>query len=194
MPLDTPNIVRGFLLCLLFTSFLVRNRGNNMRHAFYWILIFVVIGVGYSCKELVGNTKDRFLSHLLPGYAVVVNNEIRVQKADDGHFYLFVALNGKSVKFLIDTGATSVVLSRSYATTLGLDPNTLKFNTMMRTANGMTRNAPVFLETFEVAGFVLHDFPAYISEVEMDGCMLGMSFLKRLKSYEMNGDTLKLRY
>lgn len=194
MPFDTPSIIKGLILCSFLGVFLIRKRGNNLRLAFYWIVIFLAIGIIYSYQDFFTDAKDRLLSHMIPGYVVTTGQEIRVQKANDGHFYIFAKLNGTRIRFLVDTGATSVVLPRSYAKILGLDPNKLIFNIPSQTANGETNSASVAVTTFEVANLKFHNFPVHISEVEMEGALLGMSFLKRLKAYEFDTNTLKLKY
>jgi aspartyl protease family protein len=102
-------------------------------------------------------------------------------------------VNGRSADFMADTGATLVVLTYEDAARLGLSPHSLEFNGMAQTANGIARVAPVSLDRVQVEDITVRDVPAVIAEKgALATNLLGMSFLGRLKSFQMQGSELVL--
>jgi len=119
-------------------------------------------------------------------------------KADDGHFYAeaLVAADrnaGSRVRFLVDTGATSVALTRADAARLGLDIDGLDYAVPVATANGAIRAAAVRLDRVTVSGLTLDDVDALVLEGGLTQSLLGMSYLGRLSKVEASGDALILR-
>jgi aspartyl protease family protein len=108
-----------------------------------------------------------------------------------GHYETAGAVNGKSVHFLVDTGATFVAVSRSEATRLGIDFLRGKPSYSM-TANGPVRGWSVSLATVRVGSVTVRDVPAVVIDSEMPSSLLGMSFLNRFDLVQQ-GATLVLR-
>ena len=108
-----------------------------------------------------------------------------------GHFMLNAAVNGVPTKFIVDTGATFVALSKHDAAAAGIDLGQLVFNGRMSTANGETKAAAVRLQEIRYGGLVMNNVPAVVVET-LEHPLLGLSFLRRLKSYEMRGDLLTI--
>jgi aspartyl protease family protein len=108
-----------------------------------------------------------------------------------GHFAAAGTVNGKSVQFLVDTGATLVTLSRAEAARLGIDFLRGTPSTSM-TANGPVRGWGVSLAAVRVGGVTVHDVPAVVLDSEMPTSLLGMSFLSRFELLQQ-GSTLVLR-
>ncbi len=96
-----------------------------------------------------------------------------------GHYFANGAINGNAVRFLVDTGATTVVLSRAEAKRLGLDY--LKApHAYSQTANGVVAAYRVKLDTVQLGDIVLYNVDAIVSEGEgLPLALLGMSFLNR---------------
>jgi aspartyl protease family protein len=111
-----------------------------------------------------------------------------------GHFYTTGVINGTSVRFLVDTGATMISLGASDARRLGLDFNRGQ-KAMTQTANGQMVVSKVQLDTVRVGAVTLHNVDALLHQTDMPIALLGMSFLNRM---EMQRDgstmTLKKRY
>ncbi len=128
-----------------------------------------------------------------PG-ARVAANEIGLRRARDGHFYVDADVNGARIHFLVDTGATLVVLSPDDAQAAGLRPVGQDFSGRASTANGVTRVAPVTLREIGVQQLAFYDVPAAVIEQPMPVSLLGMSFLSRLQGYETRDDELILRW
>ncbi len=104
------------------------------------------------------------------------------------------AANGTSLSLLVDTGASTVVLKPADAERAGIDTAALSFTTPVSTANGTTFAAPVRLKSVSVGPLEVRDVEALVAQPgALSENLLGMSFLKRLRSYEFSGDFLTLR-
>jgi len=119
--------------------------------------------------------------------------EVHVRADRQGHFIIDAAINGRPVTMMADTGASVVVLSFEDAERLGLSPENLDFAGLARTANGVSRIAPVMLDRVRIDGITLFDVQAAVAERgALSGSLLGMSFLSKLSRFEMKGDELVL--
>ncbi len=128
-----------------------------------------------------------------PPAALSVSGEtIILSRARDGHFHAELAVNGTPVRFMVDTGATVIVLSRKDAAAAGIDPDSLLYLGRARTANGTVRTAPVRLDSLALAGRVDRDVPATVSDGDLGISLLGMSFLDRFSRIEIAGDEMRL--
>ncbi len=103
-------------------------------------------------------------------------------------------VDGTPVRFLVDTGATSVVLSPNDARRLGYDPAKLSFTGFADTANGTVRTAPIRLGNLVVGDIRLTDLPAEVNQAAMGSSLLGMRFLDHLRSYEVRDGMLTMRW
>ena len=121
-------------------------------------------------------------------------DEIIVRRADNGHFYVDADVNGARIHFLVDTGASVVVLSPDDARAAGVSVGDSDFSGVVSTANGETRVAPVTLRTIGLDQLNLFDVEGVVVDHAMPVSLLGMSALKRLAGYEIRGDELILRW
>jgi aspartyl protease family protein len=112
---------------------------------------------------------------------------------DQGHVILEAAVNGASVRLLVDTGASLVILTPADARAAGISRGELVFNHRVSTANGSARMAPVTLREVRVGQLSIYDVPAAVLE-NVNISLLGMSFLNRLQSYEMREGKLTINW
>jgi aspartyl protease family protein len=168
---------------------LVQARGNigkTMQHVAAWALIFVgaIAAVGL-WQDIRGSVMPQ---------QMVFGDEGRIElpRAPDGHYYVTLDINGAPVRFVVDTGASSMVLTRRAATKAGLDPERLPYLTDAMTANGIVQTARVTLESVALGPFSDARVPAYVNAGEMDNSLLGMSYLDRFSKLEISGGTLVL--
>ena len=119
-----------------------------------------------------------------------------VLRADrQGHFWIRGRVNQADVHFMIDTGATGIALNQQDAASAGIHLQDRDFTLRSHTANGIARAAPVEIRTLEVGPITVRGVSAHVMEGSMTGiALLGMSFLRRLDSFELRGDTLTLRW
>ena len=106
-----------------------------------------------------------------------------------GHVVLTASVNGAPVRFLVDTGASTVALSAADARAVGVNPSALVFDRTTTTANGLVRVAPIILREIRIEQLSIENVPAVVDD-NLNGSLLGMSFLSRLKSFEMREGAL----
>jgi clan AA aspartic protease (TIGR02281 family) len=111
-----------------------------------------------------------------------------------GHFLIEAVVNGAPVAFLVDTGASDIVLTMADAERLGFRPENLRFTQRFATANGEVRAAPVALREVRIGQFSVFDMPASVNEAPLRVSLLGMTFLKRLHGYSVEDGRLILRW
>lgn len=113
-------------------------------------------------------------------------------KSPDGHFWAEGAVNGRQVRFLVDTGASAVALTPEDARRLGVLQG-LDYSVEVSTANGKTRAARVVLDSVSVAGARVAGVEAFVVEKGLDHSLLGMTYLGRLSRFEATQGSLILR-
>ena len=115
-------------------------------------------------------------------------------RESDGHFWTRADVDGTSIKFLVDTGASVVALTYRDAQRLRLKPEELDFIWTIRTANGETQAASVLLPFIRIGNVRVENVEAMILKNGLlDNSLLGMSFLGELYSYEFKGNTMIIR-
>ena len=119
-------------------------------------------------------------------------NTIAVARDASGHYRIEAMVNGAAVTFLVDTGATHVVLSPADAARVGLGAGRLRFAARGQTANGTVALAPVTLREIRLGQLSRRDVPAMVNGAPMAVSLLGMSFLAGLPGWEAKGDRLLL--
>ena len=111
-----------------------------------------------------------------------------------GHFVTDVYVNGTPITFLIDTGASHVILNTEDAERLGLNVGNLRYDTRFQSANGAVYAAPVVLRDVRIGQFQLYDLDAFVNRGPLNISLLGMSFLRQFESYEVSQGRLILRW
>lgn len=179
----------GLLALALVLWFFFRDRtrlGLKLQYLGVWALILLgaIAAVG-----LWGDIRQT----VMPQQAVFAEDgRVALPRAPDGHYYVSLDLNGVPTRFVIDTGATGMVLSRNDAERAGLTPDQLIFRGQANTANGMVRTAPVRLESVGLGPFTDRNVRAYVNEGEMRTSLLGMSYLQRFDRLEISNGQLIL--
>ncbi len=160
--------------------------GTAVQHAAIWVLIFLGATIAYGFK-------DQLTSQLYPDTARSVDDRtIALRRADDGHFYARVLVDGTEIRFMVDTGATNLVLSQRDARRIGLAMDSLNYVLPTNTANGRVYGAGVVLDRVELGGFVDTDVRAVVNGGRMNISLLGMTYLDRFRSFSVEGDRLLL--
>lgn len=121
-------------------------------------------------------------------------SEMVLTAGGNGHFTLEAEIDGTPIEFMVDTGATTVVLSPQDAARVGLDPNHLDYDAVFETGNGNTPVALVTLDELRIGDLSLEDVRAAVIPKPMSMSLLGMSALERLDGYEVDGDRMILRW
>ncbi len=158
-----------------------------------WSVIIFVILLGYSYKNDINGVLERIRANVVPGQIIESGDSITIVANDYGHFYADAYVNGEKIKFLVDTGATTVSLSFRDAEKLGIDKSKLIFNVKVSTANGHTWAAPIKLAYIQIGNIRINDVSATVSQdSNLDTSLLGMSFLRRLSSYQISSNELTM--
>jgi aspartyl protease family protein len=164
--------------------------------AILWVGIFGLAFVGYSFRTELEQYGTRFLSEFNPGSAYVSadGDTVRFRRSMGGSFLVAGDVNGGTVKFVFDTGATSVVLTVDDAKRAGIDLEKLRYNVPVSTANGEAKAAFVKIERIQVGNIERRNIDAFVAQAgRLDTSLLGMSFLQTLTSYTVTKDALELR-
>lgn len=119
---------------------------------------------------------------------------VALQADSRGHFLTDARSANQFIRVLVDTGASSVALTAEDAKKIGLSERDKRGEGMVATANGVVKVAQVRIPELRLQGIVVRDVDGVIMPPGAMGVtLLGMSFIKRLKSFEMHGRTLVLR-
>ena len=162
--------------------------------AMFWVIIALFIAAGYSYRIELREIGDRILSELVPGRAAVRGLMVEIARGRSGDFQVAALINGARVSTVLDTGASTVVLTQEAAKAAGLPLEMLSYTVNVDTANGRTRAAPVVLDRIAVGSIVERAVPALVAQpAQLKVTLLGMSFLNRLQSWEVRGDHLVMR-
>jgi len=161
--------------------------------ALLWIVLGLALVIGYSYRYELHDVADRVMAELVPGHVITRGRTVEVARTVNGDFDVTAQINGARIPMVLDTGASSVVLTREDAKAAGLPLEVLAYTTNIETANGRTRAAPVTLDRLAIGGLVEHSVAALVAQPgQLKTSLLGMSFLNRLQSWEVRGDRLLL--
>ena len=178
--------------------------GDALKQAVVWLGIALVLVVVYSYRNEFLGLADRVMAELVPGSPRVVTqvsdgggtarSVVAITAGSNGHFKIATLVNGTHVDMLADTGASAVVLTYRDAQRVGIDVSGLKFTIQVSTANGTTFAAATVIDTISVGGIEVRDVRAMVSQPDiLRDSLLGLTYLKRIGSFEMSGDQLILR-
>lgn len=111
----------------------------------------------------------------------------------NGHFFARAFINGRPIAVMVDTGATQIALTYEDAERLGLRPHSSDYTRSTRTANGISRMAPVELGSVRIGDVEVSDLQGLIAEEgKLHITLLGMEFIRRLERFELRGRELVL--
>ncbi len=183
--MDGDSIARLAYLSLLGAAvvawFISQNRqslNKTLQQMMAWVFIFIgviaVVGLWEDIRSTVGPSAQMS----------VTGDTVAVPRSYDGHYYLPVLVNGEPITFLVDTGASQIVLSSADARRVGIDPDQLNYFGRAATANGEVRTAPVRLDSLELGPIVDRNISAWINEGELHQSLLGMDYLHRFSNIQ----------
>ena len=121
-------------------------------------------------------------------------DEMIVRAGPNGQFMVDAVVDGVEIRFLVDTGATSVVLTAQDAERLGYRLDGLEYSERFQTANGEILGAPVVLPELRIGDLEIEDVRSSVIRAPLSTSLLGMTFLSRLESFEVRDEGLVLRW
>lgn len=178
----------GLLLLFLLGVFGFGGRASlrGLRDILIWVLIFLMMIIAYSFRDTIRD-------NVLPATATrSEGGVIELRRGADGHFHARAEVNGAPVNFMVDTGATRIVLSQRDARAAGIDVARLDYLARAQTANGEVALAPVRLRRVALGDFEATNTRAHVSAGGLDTSLLGMDFLDRFERIEIEGDRMRL--
>jgi aspartyl protease family protein len=186
------------LLVVLVSALVARGRARSrgapghMRNATIWVAIAAALLLAYAVKDEVLGAARRIAAELVPQLGLAGMDTIAFRARNDGHFIVEARVDGTPIVFLVDSGASDVVLTPADAARLGLQLDKLRFDRTYQTANGLVRGAPIRLKQVAIGPIEVVDVRASVNGAPMETSLLGMSFLARLTSWRVDGDRLTL--
>lgn len=136
---------------------------------------------------------SRPLPKVVTGHNPYLGREAHIKLGPHGQFIASARLNGYHSDVLVDTGASAVAINETTAHRMGIYLNQSDFKYTVHTANGPTKAAMVMIKEIEIGRVVVRDVRALVSrDKSLNVILLGMTFLNRLKKYEVNQGTLIL--
>jgi len=157
--------------------------------ALAWVAIFGAGFVLFTFRDNFGWVAQRLKAEAV-GTPVQEGRETRIPMAIDGHFWVDAKLNGKDVKFLVDSGATMTTVDRDTAKAAGIDVPEQR-DQFVRTGNGIIRVASARASEIEVGGIKRNDVGLQVANND-DLNVLGMNFLSSLSRWSVEGRWLVL--
>lgn len=202
-PLDT----NSFASIVYFSALLILIGGGaytifygrfqeTLRSIAIWVGIVILLVVAYNYRGNIVRVVDQMFSIVTPDPDITASipKHVWVDRSAAGDYNIRVEVNGASLPMLIDTGASSVVLTVDAARAAGLPVDLLKYDTTIQTAKGRSHAAAVVIDQIRIGNIVERRVPALIvRRGDLGVSLLGMSFLQRLESFELRGQQMVLR-
>lgn len=176
-----------------------RPMGAMARGLGAWIVIVLALIAGYQYRYELQDFANRVTAGLVPGSPLALGVEdgrptVTLDKGIDGHFEARILVNGTPVRAVVDTGATSTVLTAEDARAAGFDPDALNYTVPVATANGKAAAAAVRTDELALGAIVRKNMPVLVAaQGSLDQSLLGMNFISTLSGFDMRGDRMILR-
>jgi aspartyl protease family protein len=182
-------------LVLVASGLMVRRLplGQSLKMVLAWLLIFAAAFLVFTLRDDFAALGRRVMAELRGGNVVeTAGGEIRIRRADDGHFWVDGEINGRAVRFLVDSGATVTTVTGDTAERVGLAPSG-GFGVMVATANGTTMVDRGRAERVRIGPIERGDLAVHISRGAGGVNVIGMNFLSTLSAWGVEGSTLRLK-
>lgn len=187
---DTGQLIYLIVLLLMVGGWFFMQTRHGLNRTLQYAAVWGMIFVGGAAA--VGLWQDITRDARQPQISVSGANQIVLPRARDGHYYLTAQINAAPIRFVVDTGATEMVLTQADARSAGIDPDTLAYRGRANTANGQVRTAFVRLDEVRLGPVTDRNVGAVVNEGEMEQSLLGMGYLQRWGRIEITGGELIL--
>lgn len=160
-----------------------------------WVAILFGVVAAYAYRFELRAVSERVLAVLIPGTAVdIADREVMVMRRTDGQFIVNATVGGRLVPFVLDTGASTVVIRAEDAARLKVKTRQLTFDVEVSTANGHTLAAEIELPRLSIGAITQTRVKALVAKPgALNQNLLGMSFLNGLASFTVSDDRLVMR-
>lgn len=174
-----------------------RHLGSAARNLAAWAAIALALVAGYQYRYELQDVASRITAGLVPGSPLSISADGRtivLDKAGNGHFQARMRVDGVDIRAVVDTGATTIVLTAADARAAGVDTGALNYVVPVQTANGLARAARFVAGEVAVGTIVRRNMPVLVAEAgALQQSLLGMSFLGSLSGFDVRGDRMILR-
>jgi aspartyl protease family protein len=176
-----------------------RPLGAMARSLGAWAVIVLALIAGYQYRYELQDFASRVSAGLVPGSPLALGVEngratVTLDKGLNGHFEARILVNGTPILAVVDTGATSTVLSAADARAAGFDPEALSYTVPVATANGLAKAAGVRAEELAIGGIVRKSMTVLVAAPgSLQQSLLGMNFISTLSGFDVRGDRMILR-
>lgn len=172
--------------------------GNGLRNFAAWLLIILVFVAGYQYRYELQDVASRVTAGLIPGSPMSSLDgdgraTVTLDKLSNGHFGARLTINGAPIQAMVDTGATTTVLTKADAIKAGFDPAQLSFTIPVSTANGVAHAARVTAGTIQLGAIERKNMPMLVADQGLEQSLLGMNFMGSLSGFDVRGDRMILR-
>lgn len=182
------------ILMMVLSSLLVRRLplGQTLKLILAWVLIFAAMFAVFALRSDFIALGRRLLGEATGTAGQETRGEaLRVRRSGDGHFWVDAEVNGRPLRFMIDSGATTTTLARAAASSAGVEASS-GFGVMVETANGTVVMDRGRIAQLRLGPIRREDLPVHIANGDMIN-VIGMNFLSSLSSWGVEGDVLVLR-
>ncbi len=166
--------------------------GQTLKMALAWVAIFAGLFVIVALRDDFGAIWQKVRMAAIGDGGQTVGGSLRIPASEDGHYYAVAIVNGHSVRFLIDSGASVTSVSTETAKAVGIPLDGAGYPAIVETANGLAEAQRSSVERFELGPIKREDMHIFVMEDLGDTNLLGMNFLSTLKSWRVEGRTLIL--
>lgn len=165
--------------------------GTMVRHVLLWGLIFLGVAAGYGVWDT--------FQHSVISNQTATGDGVELRRRFDGQYHLTLTIEGPNgqptpINFIVDTGATDIVLRREDAVKLGYDLDELRFIGRAQTANGVTRTARIRLDHVSLESHVASNVSAVVNDGDLHASLLGMQYLERFARIEISQGRLRIMF
>lgn len=178
--------------------------GLLLRNLVIWGAIGLGLLTAYTFRAQFAFVKDQVMAELVPhrgsttpppsvALRATDAHTVTLRTRQNGHYYAEVQVNGTPIRFLVDTGASTVLLTAADARRAGINPNTLKYTHRAETANGVISLAPIVLQRVSIGPIEVENVHGAVTQADAGISLLGMTFLGRLSGYEVRDGALTLK-
>ncbi len=177
---------------MLLVGMLISRRGPAARLATMLLAWVAIFGGGFvliTFRDDLGFVLQRLKSEAT-GAPIEQAGQLRIPQAVDGHFYIEAKLNGRPVRFLVDSGATMTTIGRGTAARIGVSVSDRRHQ-MVRTGNGIVRVATGRATNFDIGAIQRRNVGLHIADSN-EFNVLGMNYLSSLTRWGVEGRWLIL--
>jgi aspartyl protease family protein len=166
--------------------------GQTLKMALAWVAIFAGLFVIVALRNDFGAIGSKLHMAAFGDGGQTVGGSLRIPASEDGHYYAVAMVNGRSTRFMIDSGASTTTISRETAKTTDVPLDGAGYPVIVETANGMAEAQRSSIARFELGPIKREDMKIHVMDNLGETNLLGMNFLSSLKSWRVEGRTLIL--